>query len=668
MGKNSVSYIIICAALLSFLLLVTPSMARDVTFFHISDQHYNIDEKAPAAEQQKRTEAEETLPETIEHMNELPGTPYPDRVGGTVKRPRGVILTGDLTNDGTRDEMERWILQWGLKGGDGLLDYPVYEGTGNHDGREAVRRTIIERNPDRPDVTGISENGFHYSWDWDDVHFVQLNEYAGPEDDTRYDGNPAYGRKRQSYGNPAGKSLQFLREDLASHVGDSKRPVILMQHYGFGGFPLRPWGNDAAWWTEEHAMRLWEAIEGYNVISILSGHDGSEAVIDWNGIPNRHMDDAVRFGVYHLGDEKMTIAVRNSKSQAWQSIDEQPLLIDSSLPGSLVSGPYLVYNGDPNTMTVLWRTPKAADCTLHWGDDRFMYEDGQVEVEPWNAELHLYKHTITGLKPNTCITYALEIDGKYAPGMFYSAPAGEEKVKFLVAGEQDSQTNRNQLFNCLYDKIYEDPAYHSILLLPGDLVTSPTHLRSWDDDFFSRQKDDRHMRWMQSRMPLVVPQDHNQAREILFPVEGGQAAGYYSLDYGPVTFIVLNAEESLEAESTQNEWLQRTLEHADTDWRVAMYNAPEDKTKALRFTTNFHSITDIWDVDLCILGNADSKTMTRNSTTYISPGSRSIAVTVEGGKMVCELFEANGNAIDTITLGLASTRGIRKPLSKIFSR
>jgi cytolysin (calcineurin-like family phosphatase) len=29
--------------------------------------------------------------------------------------------------------------------------------------------------------------------------------------------------------------LQFLAEDLASEVGDSGRPVILMQHYGFDG-------------------------------------------------------------------------------------------------------------------------------------------------------------------------------------------------------------------------------------------------------------------------------------------------------------------------------------------------------------------------------------------------------------------------------------------------
>lgn len=653
-GTKQISLSQKLTTLLFFALLLhgLPISARDVTFYHISDQHYNIDEKAPAAEQQKTTEAEIIFAETIKAMNTLPGTPYPEKIGGSVKPPRGVILTGDLVNDANPDEMERWISQWGLTGKDGLIAYPVYEGTGNHDGGDVIRKMVIERNQRRPGVTNTSECGFHYSWDWDDVHFVQLNEYAGLEDEQRYGGNQGYGRKKQNYGNPARKSLQFLRQDLASQVGDSKRPIVLLQHYGFDGFALHPWGNESAWWTEEHALRLWEAIEGYNVISILCGHDGSEAIINWNGIPNRHMDDPVRFGVYHIGENTMKVGHRNSKSQRWEYAEEQPLMVDASLPPSLIQGPYLLCNHGPSTMTVLWRTEKNVTCKLRWGYDRFMYEAGQVEVNPYDTDLNLYQHTITNLKPNACVTYTLEIDGKYAPGMFYAPPVGADKVKFLIAGDQKNRENRIAMHKTFYDQIYQDAAYHSILLLPGDLVSEPSKLRTWEAEFFSRSPDERHARWMQSRMPLLIPQDNSPTRTRLFPSDPAAHAtgGGYTLDYGPVTFFVLNGEQGLNADSEQHRWLRGALSDTTARWRVALYNCPADQQQARSFMERFQSMTAAHRFNLCILGRADSNSMQREGTTYLAPGARSVAVAIEGDTMTCKMFEPTGQPAETLTL------------------
>lgn len=625
--------------------------ARDLTFLHISDQHYNVDEDG-------ETDGGRRLAKTIAAMNDLPGTSYPKEIGGEVDEPRGVILTGDLVNDGIPAEWKIFVAQWGLTGEEGLIDYPVYEGAGNHDGPPStvrnghkgfIRRQIIKRNQQRPGVANVSENGLHYSWDWDNVHFVMLNEYAGPEDDNRYRGNPDYDRKMQRYGNPAEKSLQFLRRDLASQVGDSKRPIVLMQHYGFGPFPLRPWGDDAAWWTEEHAMRLWETIEGYNVISILCGHDGSEAVIDWNGIPNRHMDDVVRFGVYRIRDDTMTVAQRNAKSGKWEAVYEQPVRIDASLPPELVQGPYLVYNGKPGTMTVLWRTKTNVPCTLQWGDDRFEYEDGTVEVEPCDEERLLYRHTITDLEPNACIKYALEIDGAFAPGMFYAEPKGADKVKFLIAGGQPDAETRNKLYETLYDKIYQDAAYHSIILHPGDMVSNPDALDSWDQEFFSRNEDARHVRWMQSRSPLAVAPRDSELKQRLFPASQCDF-GAYSFNYGPVHIAVLNARAGLAPGSKQNEWLRDTLETTAAPWRVLMWNPPKDKAAEEDFLVNLQPICDHGEVDLCVFGGERSEGVRCDTTTYLSAGTHSIAVQAEGDTLTCEVFEADGDAVDILRI------------------
>lgn len=49
-------------------------------------------------------------------------------------------------------------------------------------------------------------------------------------------------------------ALDFLRSDLESRVGESRRPVVLMWHYG-----LRGWGLEK-WWVPEDLEVLREVI------------------------------------------------------------------------------------------------------------------------------------------------------------------------------------------------------------------------------------------------------------------------------------------------------------------------------------------------------------------------------------------------------------------------
>src|SRR5262249_25344349 len=163
-------------------------------------------------------------------LNKLPGTPFPEAVGGgTVPAPRGVLHGGDLIDSGDRNgdvyprmhktEWDAYAADFGLDGKDGRLKYPVYEVHGNHDsppGDGLVVGKIIERNKKRPGVTHLSKNGLHCSWDWGPVHFVTLGIVVGAD--------PNVKRKRRY--NPL-DSLDFLSADLKGKVGDSGRPVVL---------------------------------------------------------------------------------------------------------------------------------------------------------------------------------------------------------------------------------------------------------------------------------------------------------------------------------------------------------------------------------------------------------------------------------------------------------
>ena len=80
------------AAGIAMLLLMGPAQTADVTFFSYSDIHYGADgggRKPPIVKS-----------EMVPVINGLPGTTYPTGIGGKVDTPLGIIMPGDLINDG----------------------------------------------------------------------------------------------------------------------------------------------------------------------------------------------------------------------------------------------------------------------------------------------------------------------------------------------------------------------------------------------------------------------------------------------------------------------------------------------------------------------------------------------------------------------------------------
>ncbi len=257
-------------------LILADAAARDVTFISTSDSHYREpDNKFGHHNDLNRA--------SIEEMNRIACTNWPGQLGGgKVEKPRGVLLLGDVIDDGDKRSAGRriseeqfgfFLADFGIDGTDALLKYPVIEGWGNHDGPPegkekngfSFQARLKKRNQLRKQkgiVTNLSGNGLHCSWDWDDVHFVQLNLYPADQQRAGVHYSPVWH-------DPQG-SLSFLKKDLAEKVGGSGRPVVLMSHCGF----------NTDWWTPANWKELYEAARNYNVILYLYGHSGT-GLRDW---------------------------------------------------------------------------------------------------------------------------------------------------------------------------------------------------------------------------------------------------------------------------------------------------------------------------------------------------------------------------------------------------
>lgn len=247
---------------------------RNVTFLSTSDSHFKT------SENQYHNDWDH---ETIEQMNKITEQKWPAKLGGgPVEKPRGVMVLGDCIDDGdmkrdgkswTAEQYGYFLKEFGLDGTDGFVKYPVFEGWGNHDGPPAGKEKhgfsfqaqLKKRNEIRRSkglISNVSANGLHYSWDWDDVHFVQLNIYPADKQNPKTHYSPVWH-------DPQG-SLSFMKEDLEKNVGGSGRPVVLMAHCGF----------DTNWWIPEDWKAAYEAAKPYNVVLYLYGHTGT-GLRDW---------------------------------------------------------------------------------------------------------------------------------------------------------------------------------------------------------------------------------------------------------------------------------------------------------------------------------------------------------------------------------------------------
>ena len=237
-----------------------PAGGTEITFFVAADTHFGFDGIDRLNKRQ------------IEAMNSLPGEPYPPAVGGKVAEPLGVLIAGDLTEHGRGSQWKQFVEHYGLTGSDGLLKYPVYEGTGNHDRDVPLFRPVL---------AGVSRRhgGLTYSWDWGDLHLANLDQY------------------------PSAANLRWLRRDLAK-VG-RRHPVVIYFHFSI----LGPFSD---WWTDREKEAFARTIDGYNVVAIFHGHYHGSQHYRWRGYDVYNVGSPRHgchsFAVVHITDERLTVA------------------------------------------------------------------------------------------------------------------------------------------------------------------------------------------------------------------------------------------------------------------------------------------------------------------------------------------------------------------------
>jgi cytolysin (calcineurin-like family phosphatase) len=252
------------------LIAAGPASPRPFTFFVASDSHFGADGM------------EETNRALVEELNALPGTDYPDPLGGRVQEPRGVLFTGDTTDNGLAEEFALFEKFYGLTGKEGLLRFPIFEAIGNHDVNSdlspPVKRAAQRRHA-----------GIDYSWDWEGVHFICLDMY------------------------PDAATRAWLAQDLTDRPPET--PLVVFFHYSLSG-------NFSRFWPDEDKDAFGEMLVGRNLLAIFHGHEHRVGHYVWRdhdvfrpGAP-RHFSHF--FLAVEVRAKEMVVAARDFDNKRWQ--------------------------------------------------------------------------------------------------------------------------------------------------------------------------------------------------------------------------------------------------------------------------------------------------------------------------------------------------------------
>jgi hypothetical protein len=246
-----------------------------------------------------------------------------------------------------------------------------------------------------------------------------------------------------------------------------------------------------------------------------------------------------------------------------------PVLEQMILP----KGPDLIYTGLNTEMKIFWQGKPGKTYQLEWGMDE-TYSLGRAEGLSTGD---LYTFTINGLQPGTHYLYRVVSGTESSGGSFYTAPeANTSTLKFVVYGDTRSHPELHNTVAGQVDALFQsDPGYQTINLFTGDFVNDGDTPSAWDEELFSPSYKNIRIE-LANIAVLPVMGNHEGSGRLFsqyFPMPF-VAAHYWSFDYGPAHFVMLDQYTSYGEGSKQYDWLKDDLAGSTKLWKFVVLHEP----------------------------------------------------------------------------------------------
>ena len=242
-------------------------------------------------------------------------------------------------------------------------------------------------------------------------------------------------------------------------------------------------------------------------------------------------------------------------------------------------GPYLTPTGDNTEMTIHWQLRQTESCLLEWGEDQGYSSGNTYTVENGNAaEQHQHAYTVTALTPASEYDYRVTTGMDEYTAAFRTAPhSAETNLKFMAYGDTRTHPDTHDLVaEAMVSTYQNDGEFQTFILVVGDLVSSGDHEASWDLQFFDPKHEN--IQKMLANVPFVSCMgNHEQSGELYekyFPYPFEEGGRYWSFDYGPAHFVMVDQYVDYATGSEQLAWIEDDLNSTDKTWKFVFLHEP----------------------------------------------------------------------------------------------
>lgn len=214
----------------------------------------------------------------------------------------------------------------------------------------------------------------------------------------------------------------------------------------------------------------------------------------------------------------------------------------------LARGPY-VQSVTSTSAVICWYTATEVEGSVEI--------DGKKHATPMGTR---HEVKIESLKAGTRHTYRVGS----VEGSFRTAPGGDETITFVLYGDGRSSTKTHAKVCAAIAARKPDLVVHS-----GDLVENGKTDKQWDE-FFESAKP---MLRSTTFFPALGNHERNAPQYFdQFVLPGDER--WYSFDYGPAHFVILDSNSSYRDDEKQLAWLKEDLEKSKKPFKFAVYHHP----------------------------------------------------------------------------------------------
>lgn len=237
--------------------------------------------------------------------------------------------------------------------------------------------------------------------------------------------------------------------------------------------------------------------------------------------------------------------------------------------------PYLIYTGDNTEMKLLWQLTCTDTCRIEWGMDT-LYSLGSESTFEHGGD-HQYSYTITGLTPSATYFYRVTAEKDTTIGSFRAASAGGGTAAgFFAYGDTRTYPDvHDQVARAIMSACSTDPGLKTLLVCVGDLVSQGDEEGDWDSEFFDPSYSN--IQRMLANLPYQACRGNHEgsgagfAKYFPYPFVSPY---YWSFDYGPAHFVVIDQYIDYSPGSAQYTWVANDLAATAKPWRFLVIHEP----------------------------------------------------------------------------------------------